>query len=323
MKRIEEILTGNRTVAILGHIHPDGDCIGSCLGLFQYIRKVNPGLQTDVYLESFREEFAFLKGAGQVRHDLATEQAYDLCIVCDASDRDRLGAGVGILDRAARTVSIDHHKTNTGFADLTHLRADTGSTCEILYELMDASLVDADIAACIYTGMVHDTGVFKYQSTTARTMEIAGKLMETGIPFTDIIDRTFYRRSHGQSLLMGQALLNSRLYVKGTLICSSLTWAEMERLGATPEDTDGIAEQLRLVDGVEVSLFLYETGPDTFKASMRSKRYVDVSRAAAQFGGGGHARAAGCTLHGSLPHAADGLLAYLTGELEQTAWTES
>lgn len=299
MEKIDQVLSGCRSVAILGHVHPDGDCVGSCLGLYNYIRKRNPAAKTDVYLEPFQKEFAFLKGADLVHYEFEPEKAYELCIVCDASDRERLGRGAGILDRACRTVSIDHHKTNTGFAGLTILQADISSTCELLYELMGEEQVDQEIAACLYTGMIHDTGVFKYGSATARTMEIAGKLMSTGIPFTDIIDRTFYQKNYRQSKAMGQALLNSCLYAAGRLICSMLTAEELAAFQATSMDMDGIVEQLRLVENVEVSAFLYEIAPKTFKVSMRSREYVDVSEIALAFGGGGHARAAGCTLHGS------------------------
>ncbi len=299
MEKIDQVLSGCRSVAILGHVHPDGDCVGSCLGLYNYIQKRYPAMETDIYLEPFQKEFAFLKGADQVHYGFETEKVYELCIVCDASDRKRLGGGAEILDKAGRTISIDHHKTNTGFAGLTLMQADISSTCELLYELMEEDQVDREIAACLYTGMIHDTGVFKYQSATARTMEIAGKLMATGIPFTDIIDRTFYQKNYRQSKAMGQALLNSSLYAQGKLICSVLTARELAGFQATSMDMEGIVEQLRLVEDVEVSAFLYEMEPETFKASMRSREYVDVSEIAAAFGGGGHARAAGCTLHGS------------------------
>ena len=317
MEKIDQVFSGCRSVAILGHVHPDGDCVGSCLGLYNYIRKRNPAAETDVYLEPFQKEFAFLKGADQVRYAFETEKSYELCIVCDASDRERLGRGVEILDRAGRTVSIDHHKTNTGFAGRTFLQADLSSTCELLYELMEADQVDREIAACLYTGMIHDTGVFKYQSATARTMEIAGKLMATGIPFTDIIDRTFYQKNYRQSKAMGQALLNSSLYAGGKLICSVLTAGELAGFQATSMDMEGIVEQLRLVEDVEVSAFLYEMAPGTFKASMRSREYVDVSGIAAAFGGGGHARAAGCTLYGSREEVLGRLLERLEKECLQ------
>lgn len=314
MKKIDEVLAGCRSVAILGHERPDGDCVGSCLGLYNYIRKTLPAAEADVYLEPFQKEFAFLKGADHVRYEFETEKVYELCIVCDASDRERLGKGAGILDRAGRSVSIDHHKTNTGFAGETFLQAEISSTCELLYELMEEEQVDREIAACLYTGMIHDTGVFKYQSATARTMEIAGKLMATGIPFTDIIDRTFYQKNYRQSKAMGQALLNSSLYAEGRLICSVLTVEELERLQAGSMDMEGIVEQLRLVEDVEVSAFLYERAPGEFKASMRSREYVDVSETAAAFGGGGHARAAGCTLYGSREEVTGRLLERLEKE---------
>ncbi len=315
MRKIDEVLAGNRSAAILGHIHPDGDCVGSCLGLYHYIKKAAPQMEADVYLEPFRKEFFLLPGAGDVHRDFQTEKIYDLCIVCDASDRGRLGAGAAILDRARVTVCVDHHKTNPGFTQITVLCPETGSTSEILFELMEESLIGRETAVCLYTGMAHDTGVFKYQSTTSRTMEIAGKLMDKGVPFTEIIDQTFYQKSFSQTRIMGKVLLDSQLCADGQCIYSSVSLAEMEALGATPMDLEGIVEQMRLVDGVEVSLFLYETAPGIFKASMRSKSRADVSRAAARFGGGGHARAAGCSLTGDREGVLAAMLSCVKEEL--------
>ena len=315
MKKIDEALAGKHSVAILGHIRPDGDCVGSCLGLYHYIRQTAPQIKADVYLESFREAFSILPGTEMVRRDFHGAESYDLCIACDASDRGRLGEGTAILDRARMTVCVDHHKTNPGYAQITVLRPETGSTSEILYELMEETRIGKETAMCLYTGMAHDTGVFKYQSTTARTMEIAGKLMNLGIPFTELIDRTFYQKTLPQTQIMGKALMESRIGAGGKCVYSFLSLADMEAVGASPMDLEGIAEQLRLVEEAEVSLFLYEMAPGCFKASMRSKSYADVSRVAARFGGGGHARAAGCSLTGDREGVTAAMLACIREEL--------
>ncbi len=141
--------------------------------------------------------------------------------------------------------------------------------------------------------MINDTGVFKYQSTTARTMEIAGKLMNKGIDFTSIIDDTFFRKSYSQNLLLGRALLESKRLLEGRLIYSYVTLKIMGEFGATGRDTSGIIDQLRFTEGVEVAVLMYDLPDGSIKTSLRSVKNVDVNEVAGNFGGGGHMRAAG------------------------------
>ena len=170
----------------------------------------------------------------------------------------------------------------------------------MLYDTFDAGKVSRNTAECIYTGIIHDTGVFKYSCTSLHTMEIAGKMMQMGIDYSDIIDNSFYKKSYVQNQILGRALLESVLFYDGKCIFSSVTRDEMDFYGVTGRELGGIIEQLRLTDGVEAAIFLYETGDNEYKVSLRSKKEIDVSRIAACFGGGGHIRAAGFNAKGTV-----------------------
>ena len=168
----------------------------------------------------------------------------------------------------------------------------------MLYGLLREADISRETAECLYTGIVHDTGVFKFNSTTRKTMEIAGKLMEKGLDCARIIDDSFYRKTYVQNQILGKALLNARLLLDGRCICSSLSGAELSQYSADANDLDGIIDQLRITAGVECAIFIYEKTEREYKVSLRSNAVVDVSRIAQSFGGGGHKFAAGCTISG-------------------------
>lgn len=314
---LQEALEGASRVLILGHVHPDGDCVGSTLGLYNYLRDNCPALCVDIYLDHPGSQFAYLRYFDQVRTDPELSVCYDLCISLDASDHERLGQFAEMFDRAKDTLCLDHHRTNPGFARKNLVRGDASSSCEVLYELLEEAKIGRDTAACLYTGIIHDTGVFKYQATSRRTMDIAGALMEKGIDFTGMVDNGFYRRTFAQNKVMGLALMKSRLVLDGLVVISQISANNMEDCGAGTGDLDGIVEQLRLTEGVECAVFLYESGEKLWKVSLRSKEWLDVSRVAQSFQGGGHVRAAGCSLSGDAEEVQVTILAALASEIEK------
>ena len=318
MSVLESMVQEAASVAILGHIHPDGDCVGSTLGLWNYLRREYPQIQADVYLEDPSEKFAYLSGFNKIlRH--VEEREYDLCICLDCGSEDRLGEFACYFKNAKKSLCLDHHVTNTRFAQVNLVADGASSACEALYEQLREEAVDKTVAECLYTGIVHDTGVFKFSSTSPRTMEIAGKLMAKGIDFGEIIDGSFYRKTYVQNQILGRALLESITFMDGKCIFSAIKKKDMEFYGVTSKDLDGIIDQLRLTEGVECALFLYETGPQEYKVSMRSQKQVDVSRIAAYFGGGGHVRAAGCTMSGSIHDVINNLAGHIAKELEASS----
>ena len=298
--KIKDYLAGVRTVGMAGHLRPDGDCVGSCLGLYTYIKHNYSEIDIDLYLEPIADKFMFLKYADEIKHEYAEGKEYDLFISLDSSSLDRLGEFVPYFENAKNTLCIDHHVSNTSFATHNIVFPKSSSASEVVYTLLDEEKVDYDTACALYLGIVHDSGVFKYSNTSAKTMNIAGKLMEKGIPFTNIIDNTFYTKTYVQNQILGRALLESVLFYDGKCIFSVVKKNEFDFYNITSKDLDGIVEQLRVTKGVECAIFLYEVGELEYKVSLRSNDIVDVSAIAAYFGGGGHIRAAGFNMKGNV-----------------------
>lgn len=296
---LSDILKDVKSVGITGHIRPDGDCTGSVLALYNYIVENMPETDVDLYLEQPGSEFYYLKNIDKIKNT-PEDKKYDVFFVLDCSSLDRIEPFISCFNNSSKTVCIDHHVSNTGFTDLSKIEPQASSACEVLYGTMDADKISRNVAECIYTGIIHDTGVFKYSCTSKKTMEIAGEMMEKGIDYSDIIDNTFYKKTYVQNQILGRALLESVLFYDGKCIFTTVTMDEMEFYGVTGRELGGIVEQLRLTDGVEVAIFLYQTGEEEYKVSLRSKKKIDVAAIATQFGGGGHVRAAGYTAKGSV-----------------------
>ncbi len=286
-------------IAVGGHIRPDGDCVGSCSAMYAYIKKVYPKKEVYVYFDKVPVVFNYIKAVNEAITDYHDVSA-DLFISLDVSDPERLGNAKPYFDNAKKTINIDHHISNPGFADINYVFPDSSSTCQVVYELFDDELIDTEIAEALYTGIVHDTGVFQYSCAKKRTMEIAGLLAEKGINKTKIIDESFYEKTYKQNLILGRCLLESHLELDGKCIISVATADIMKEYEADTQDLEGIVNQLRITKGVKAAVFIYELSDREYKVSLRANGDVDVSRAAAVFGGGGHIKAAGCTLYGEL-----------------------
>lgn len=314
MKKIEAILEGKETIGIAGHVRPDGDCVGSCLALYQYICQEFPKKKVTVYLERVPEVFSYLPNADKVVTKCTTQETYDLFIALDSSDLERLGEAGKYFEQAKTTVCIDHHVTNLNYA-MENIVENVSSTCEVLYEMFAKEKVTKSIAECLYTGIVHDSGVFKYSNTSPRTLEIAGNLIRTGIDFSRIIDETFYMRTYVQNQILGRALLESVLFLDGQCIFSVVSQQTMKFYEIQSEDVHGIVEQLRNTKGVECAIFLNEIRPMEYKVSMRSNDKVDVSKVALKFGGGGHKKAAGCTMSGTIHDVINNLSIHIEQQL--------
>lgn len=316
MTKLETMIDQAGKIVILGHVNPDGDCVGSCLAVYNYIKEWDSSRAVTVRLEHVPSKFSYLSGFDAIETE-AGQETYDLCICLDSSDEERLGDFKSCFDRSAKTICIDHHITNRGYAQENVIDGHASSACEVVYGQLDESRISKRVAECIYTGIIHDTGVFKYSNTSRKTMEIAGKMMEKGIDFGTIIDGSFYKKTYMQSQILGRALLESITFLDGRCIFSVVRKKDMDFYGVDKSDLDGIVDQLRVIDGIECAIFLYETGIHQFKVSLRSNSTVDVSRIAAYFGGGGHVRAAGCTMSGSVHDVVNNLSAHIAEQLEQ------
>ncbi len=299
MKKILEEVRGAKSVAISGHIRPDGDCVGSCMGLYLYLTKELPDVTVDVFLEKPSDVFNCIQRVDEIKDAALYQDAvYDVFVALDCS-KDRLGDAEVIFDKAKKTINIDHHISNSGCSDVNYLRADASSASELVYELLDGDRLDEEIAKALYIGIVHDTGVFQYSNTAPATMIAAAELIKYGFDFSQIIEETFYEKTYVQNQIMGRALLESILFMDGKCIVTVVTKKMMDFYGVTGKDLDGIINQMRNTKGVECAIFLYELDDLEYKVSMRSGGQINVSAIAQFFGGGGHVRAAGCTVKGT------------------------
>ena len=298
MLNLDELLAGVSSVGISGHVRPDGDCIGACLGMYLFLRKYYPSVEADVYLEKIPPKYHFLKGSDKIISEDSRDKKYDLFICLDCGDRGRLGDNAVFIDTARKTACIDHHITNNAFAMYNQIDPDASSTSELVTDLIGMERIDYDMAQALYLGMVHDTGVFQYSCTSSHTMALAGALMDKGIPYSRIVACTFFMKTFAQQKMLGRALDKARLVMDGRVIISSIMSDEIKECGAVVSDLDGISAELRETEGVSAALFIYECSPKDFKVSMRSDDSIDVSRVAAHFGGGGHKKAAGCDIAG-------------------------
>lgn len=295
MKAVQEA----DTIAIAGHMRPDGDCVGACMGLYGYIKSNYPDKAVTVYLEEFPEAFDYLREEQAFLEVCGQGESYDLFIALDCGDEERLGEVLQVMKRAKHVFCVDHHITNTQFAEENFVFPESSSTSQILYTFMEDEKINYETACALYTGIVHDTGVFKHSCTTSETMRIAGKLMDKGIPFGKIIDGSFYMKSYKQLQIMGRCLLESVRILDGRCIFSVVRKSVMDFYNAKPSDLDGVIDQMRTTEGIEVAILLDEREPGEYKVSMRSNELVDVSSIARFFGGGGHVKAAGCTIEGA------------------------
>lgn len=308
------------TIAIAGHIRPDGDCVGACLGLYNYLQEnYNQDFEKeiDVYLQGIPEKFSFLKNSGKAITDCEEEKEYDLFIALDCGSPDRLGEAEKYFRAAKHTLCIDHHVSNEFFAEETILREDASSTCEMLFECMEEEKISLAVAEALYLGIVHDTGVFKHSNTSEKTMRVAGRLLSMGVSSSRIIDGTFNERTYIENQILGRCLMESMLVLDKRVILSYLNRKIMGLYGILPENLSGVIDHLRVTKGVEVAVFIYETAPQEFKVSMRSNGKVDVSKTAVFFGGGGHKKAAGYDIRGLLHDVINNLLAGLEHQLDE------
>ena len=314
--RIDDVIGDAKTVGISGHIRPDGDCIGSCMGMYLYLRKSYPQIRVDVFLQEIPEIYKFIKDSDQIRSDYETDvDRYDLFIALDAG-KERLGEAEKFFDAAARTVNIDHHISNPGTGDENYVVPQASSASELVTDVIDMNRMDRDIAEALYMGIICDTGVFKYSNTSPKTMQIGAELISYGFDFGSLIDSVFYEKTYNQNQMLGRALLESTLFMNGRCIASAVTRQTMEFYQAKSSDLDGIVSQLMLTAGVDCAIFLYETGTQEFKVSLRSIGSVNVAEVAQLFGGGGHARAAGCTMNGTVYDVINNLSRYIEQQFE-------
>lgn len=297
LKDIEVLASHSEEIYLLGHVNPDGDCVGATLALAMLLNK--RGFQTKILLKDIPSTYNFLPLSDWVTDKEPNKM--DLMIVLDCGDVTRLGDFQPLVEKAKIVVNIDHHISNTQFGDYNHVASSASSTSEIIYDMIeDQDLLDIDIAMALYTGIIYDTGVFKHSNTTEHTHVIAGKLIAYGFDFTEIINRLFAYKSLIGLKAQSKAIENIQVFGLDKIAVTYLTRNEIQALNATKKHTESIVQMMNEIENIECSVFIYETDLNEHKVSLRSKGHVDVCEVAKRFGGGGHVKASGFSLEGHL-----------------------
>ncbi len=299
MMKISSELKGITSVGITGHIKADGDCIGSTLAMYLFIKKNMPEIDVHVFLEAAPKVFNCLKGFDCIEDASVCNREFD-CFICIDSVKDRTGEAEKLYDKAKKTINIDHHVTNMGCGDVNYIVPDASSASELVYDVLDIDKIDKDIAAALYIGIVHDTGIFHYSNVSSKTMRIGASLLEYDFDFSKLIDITFCEKSYTQQKILGRVLSESGLMSNGRISVGHVSLETMSEFGAISADMDGIVNQLLYIKGVGVAIFMYAVDENIYKVSMRSNTdELNVAKVASLFGGGGHVRAAGVTMQGN------------------------
>lgn len=316
-EQIIEAIHQSSKIAITSHVVPDGDNVGSSLAMCLALRKLEK--QAEFILDdNIPEVYKYLKGAREVQKAASLEALdFDLVIAMDCGDLERLGAVKQLAERT-RLINIDHHISNTRFGEINLVEVDASATAEIAYKLIKSMgiFIDKDIADCVYTGIVTDTGMFQYSNTTEETHAIAGELIISGVEPNDIYNKIYQNNPKEKVLLMKEALKSLEFFCDSKAAFIAVSKAQMSAITSEDLDTEGIVNLGRDIAGVEVAAFFKEKEVGVIKVSLRSKKVVDVCAIAQGFGGGGHIRAAGCTIKGSLEQAKQMVLQAIEKELQ-------
>lgn len=300
-------LEGVSSIAIGGHIRPDGDCVGACMSMYHFLRKVLPDVKVTVFLENVSDKFECIKDVDKIKCPDGTKKNYDVFIALDCN-AERLGDAKPIFDGAKKRINIDHHISNPGEGDVNYIVPNASSASELVYDCIDFAIkagavskdiIDENIAVPMYLGIIHDTGIMQYSNTSPKTLRIVAELLEFGFDFPALIDETFYEKTYVQNQIMGRAIMESILIMDKRVIVSHLDLQTMKFYGVTSKDMEGIVNQLRYTKGVDCAIFMYELEPLKYKVSLRSNGVVDCSKVCEYFAGGGHVRAAGCNIAGT------------------------
>jgi phosphoesterase RecJ-like protein len=297
------------------HLHPDGDAIGSLLALGLALETA--GKEVAMVLPGgVPETFRFLEGTEKILP--APSLTPEVIIALDCADRERLLLPEAVFASGAPVVNIDHHLSNSMFGDFNYVFPEAGATGEIVYDLLAGGgfTLDKRIAEAIYTAVATDTGFFRYSNTSSRVLSLVAKLVAGyGISPSRIAEEVYEERSYDSLRLLGEVLSTLRLSADGKIAWMALSQQLMAAYSVPLEETENFVNYTISISGVEVGLFFKEITPGETKVSWRSRITVDVSRLAAHFGGGGHARAAGCTIKTPISQAIEQVLPFLRSYL--------
>jgi phosphoesterase RecJ-like protein len=299
---IGRALREHQRLAILSHVRPDGDALGSQLALALSLKQLGKELRV-WNEEGMLEKYSFLPRSEIVTKPPAAKEDVDLAIALDTAIKNRLGTAGEAVGAAKLWINIDHHPSNPGYGDLVYIDADSPATGQIIFELIkDQDLpFDREIAENLYVAISTDTGSFQYPNTTARTFEIAAELVRAGVDVGRVSQLTYENYPRRRIELLRELLGTLRFESSGRVASFSLSMNTAQKLGVLPEDNEGLIDHIRAIHGVIVAVFFEELADGKVRVSMRSKDdAIDVCAVAQKFGGGGHTLAAGARVRGTL-----------------------
>ena len=303
---LEEIKKAN-TIVLLTHETPDGDAIGSSLGLKFALEKL--GKNADLIMTSYAKAFEFLPGINEIKTESDIKE-YDLAISLDCATFKRLD-NREYFENAKKTIVIDHHGSNNMYGDINYVNPVAPACSEILLSILSYYNIEIDvkIGTCLMTGIITDTGGLQYPATTADTFEYAADLLRKGVDIADICKRTLQTKTKANFELQKRVMDRLELLEDGKVAFSYIDQKDLSEAKAEEGDHEGLVNIGRSIEGVEVSIFIRQKdNEDCYKVSMRSGSYVNVSDVCLMFGGGGHPRAAGALVQGNVQQVKERLL---------------
>lgn len=306
------------TIGLACHADPDGDALGSLLALHLFLRQVGYHSVASWGSEPFAvpPQYTFLPGLDELVPPRAFPQQPEVMVSFDAGALERLGLLASPAARAGTLIVVDHHESNTSFGDINLVAPRAAATVVLVDELIRrlGGQPDRDIATCLYTGLVTDTGRFQYRNTDQSAMEFGSRLLAEGIEHAEISRQMFDTHSFGYLKVLARVLDRATFVPEASLVYAWVGQDDLERYGVAFEETEGIIDVLRTADSAEVALVLKELPDGSWRTSLRSKGRIDVGALAGQFSGGGHAFSAGFTGHGSPEDVAAHVIQQLAGE---------
>lgn len=300
-----------------GHIRPDGDSVGACAALALALQDM--GKEAWICFDGDPERYTRLLAPLPVLTQEKEEELHSFAfIMLDCCEPGRTGRAEAFIMRAQGSLSVDHHITCKEYADFNYAEPETTSASEVLYHLMgEAGIpVTKEMAEALFMGVAFDTGGFRHSSTTADTYRMAADLVDRGVDQTKILNALFHTRRFSEARGLSLAIRKAKLY-DGQILMSCLSQGDFFQIAAQISEMDGVAGQLIEIEEAEAAVFMRENEDGSIRVNMRSKDKVDVARVAAQFGGGGHVKAAGCTLQVPMLLAKEQVLAAIRKQLAE------
>jgi len=302
-------------------VSPDGDAIGSMLGIYHLLRALGKESVICVSEDPVPRMYQWLAGADRVEVADGSPRAVDVAILVDAARTDRLGKAAAAIPAGAKMVVLDHHLEEEPEGDVWVIDPAYAAVGEIVVELFGVAgvPVSREAAECVYVSLITDTGGFRFANTTPRSHRIAAQLLETGIDVAEISSRVFEVMAAAKFELLRRSLRRMKRCLDGRVAYTTITLKDMKEACACGEDLDGLVNYARNIEGVDIGILLREVDAETTKVSFRSRNSFNCARFLGQFGGGGHAAAAGATLHMPLKAAQRLILARVRQSVDARA----